>query len=138
VEHKFCIVLRNGHKITSPFDISALSLELPYLLPPCRRHLPPVLARSSIKKARKRTTIPALLFNQNEPIQTQSERQTGKLSRAHSLSIVECRFSRLQRAILTPPWYMVFPTRKNQEISIGRIFLCLVKPWTHQRLSTNY
>jgi len=43
------------------------------------------LARSSITKTRNRTTIPAFLLNQNEPIQTKSERQTEKLSRAHSL-----------------------------------------------------
>ncbi len=45
---------------------------------------PTVGARSSLTKARNRATIPAFLLSQNEQIQTQSERQTGKLSRAHS------------------------------------------------------
>ncbi len=41
--------------------------------------LQPVFARSSITKARNRTTIPALLFNQNERIRTKSERHLYKL-----------------------------------------------------------
>jgi len=63
-------------------------------------HLQPVFARSSITKTQNRATIPALLFTQNEQIQTKSERQTGKLSRAHSLfplaqQISNCSFQNL-------------------------------------------
>jgi len=47
-------------------------------------HLQPVLARSSLTKARNRTTIPALLFIQNVPIQTKYERQMSKLFHARS------------------------------------------------------
>jgi len=48
-------------------------------------HLQPVFARSSITKTRNRSTIPALLLNQNERRRTKSERQIGKLLRTHSL-----------------------------------------------------
>ena len=54
-------------------------------LPCFASRLQPVFARSSITKARNRTTIPALLFNQNERRRTKSGRQTGKLFRARSL-----------------------------------------------------
>ncbi len=48
-------------------------------------HLQPVLSRSSITKARNRTTIPALLLIQNMPIQTKYERQMSKLFHTRSL-----------------------------------------------------
>ena len=51
-------------------------------------HLQRVLARSSITKARNRTTIPALLFIQNVPIQTKYERQMPKLFHARSLGVL--------------------------------------------------
>jgi len=60
-------------------------------LPCLASRLQPVFARSSITKARNRTTtcapesIPALLFSQNERTRTKSGRQTGKLFRARSL-----------------------------------------------------
>ncbi len=47
----------------------------------------PIFARSSISKTRNRTTIPALLLNQNEQIQTKSERQIGILFRAYPLGM---------------------------------------------------
>ena len=47
-------------------------------------HLQPVLTRSLLTKARNRTTIPALLFIQNVPIQTKYERQMPKLFHARS------------------------------------------------------
>ena len=55
-------------------------------------HLQPVLARSSITKARNRTTIPALLFIQNVPIQTNYERQMPKLFHARSYSLLRFIF----------------------------------------------
>jgi len=54
--------------------------QLPYLA----SHLQPVFARSSITKTRNRITIPAILLNQNEQIQTKSERHIRKLFRARS------------------------------------------------------
>ena len=50
-------------------------------------HLQPVLTRSSLTKARNRTTIPALLFIQNVPIRTKYERQMSKLFYARSLGM---------------------------------------------------
>ena len=46
--------------------------------------LPPASMQSSITKARNRTTIPALLFIQNVPIQTKYERQMSKLFHTRS------------------------------------------------------
>jgi len=46
--------------------------------------LRPGFARFSVTKVRNRTTVPALLFNQNERIRTQPGRWTGKLLRTRS------------------------------------------------------
>ncbi len=47
-------------------------------------HLQPVLVRSKIKKARNRTTIPALLRFQNVPIQTKFERHMSNFFHTRS------------------------------------------------------
>jgi len=53
-------------------------IEIKYLIQ-LASLLQPVFARSSITKARNRTTIPALLLNQNEQIRTKSKRHLYKL-----------------------------------------------------------
>ena len=65
--------LRNVHEITYTTYI----------------HLQPVSECSSIIKARNRTTIPALLFNQNIQIRTQSKCNLSKLFHARPLTIFQ-------------------------------------------------